>query len=182
MGLQELTSNAPKLATGPAGSRALTADASQLGTSVGTARGLWRTVLGRSESHAAARHATVTHPWFYLAFHLPRHRETATYQTTSSARRREVGRNPMEISGLPDPEQVNERVRVIFDGNHDVVRPGLPASGPNQRMESSPTRRCQSVSHEADPTRNGSRKLQYNIMWLMPWLQLLCAAQWVSKN
>ena len=59
MGLQELTSNAPKSATGPAGSRTLTADATQLGTSVGTARGLRRTVLGRSESHAAARHAGV---------------------------------------------------------------------------------------------------------------------------
>ena len=64
------------------------ADASQLGTSVGTARGLRRTVLDRSESLAAARHATVTHPWFYTAVRLPWHRETATHQTTSSARRR----------------------------------------------------------------------------------------------
>ena len=34
---------------------------------------------------------------------------------------------------------------------------GLPATAPTERMESSPTRRCPSVSHEADRTRNGSR-------------------------
>jgi len=64
MGLHELTSNAPKSATGPAGGRKLRNDDTQLGTSVGPARGLRLTVVGRSKAQAAARHATVTLPWF----------------------------------------------------------------------------------------------------------------------
>ena len=106
------------------------ADASQLGTSVGTARGLRRIVLGRSESLAAAPHATVTHPWSRTAIHLraiakrprirPRLRPAGGFGSCVSSnriipeQRREVGRNrgiTLFFESIPSPHTVHPGVR-----------------------------------------------------------------------
>ena len=52
--------------------------------------------------------------------------------------RREVIADRVKIPRPPDPEQINQRARVIVDGDEHVVRPGAPGIGTAERNASSP--------------------------------------------